>query len=277
MIAPSMALMLAVGIFPLVFSLGISFIRWEPKVPGRPFVGLANFKDILTSLEYWKAMWTTTIIVVSGVTIEFFFGLGLALLMVGHVRGKRYFLALLILPVMMVPVVVGYTWRMLWHPAFGPINQVLGWFAGHRVTISWLTRPKTAFVALIVTEFWQWTPFMFLVLLAGLSSVNPELGEAASIDGASKWQTFWKITIPVISPVVMVVILIRTIEALKIFDIVYVVTHGGPGLATQTIAYYLYKTGARFFRMSHTAAGSWVFLIILAVIITLAVRQFQKE
>ena len=277
MVAPSMALMLAVGIFPLVFSLGISFIRWEPKIPGRPFVGFANFRDILTSIEYWTAMRTTAIIVSSGVTIEFFFGLGLALLLVGKLRGKRLFMALLMLPVMMVPIVVGYTWRILWHPGYGPINQILGWFAGHRVTISWLTNTKTAFVALIVTEFWQWTPFMFLVLLAGLTSVNPELAEAAAIDGASRWQAFWRVTIPVIRPVIMVAILIRTIEALKIFDIVFITTHGGPGLSTQSIAFYLYRTGARYFRMSHTAAGSWVFLVIVAVIISFAVRQFQKE
>ena len=118
MIAPALALMLGVGIFPLVFSLGISFIRWEPKIPGRPFVGFANFKDILTSIEYWTAMRTTAIIVVSGITIEFFFGLGLALLLVGNVKGKRFFMACLMLPVMMVPVVVGYTWRILWHSTY---------------------------------------------------------------------------------------------------------------------------------------------------------------
>jgi multiple sugar transport system permease protein len=277
MVAPSFALMLAVGIFPLIFSLGISFMRWEPKVPGRPFVGFANFQDILTSLEYWTAMRTTAIIVVAGVTIEFFFGLGLALLLVGKVRGKRFFMAVLMLPVMMVPVVVGYTWRILWHPSYGPINQMLGWIVGHRVTFAWLMNPKAAFFALIVTEFWQWTPFMFLVLLAGLASVNPELTEAAAIDGASKWQAFWKVTIPVIRPVILVAILIRTLEAIKLFDIVFIMTWGGPGTATQSAAFYLYRTGARFFRMSHTAAGAWIFLIVVAVIISFAVRQFQKE
>ena len=178
---------------------------------------------------------------------------------------------------MMVPIIVGYTWRILWHPAYGPINQILGWFAGHRVTISWLTNAKTAFIALIVTEFWQWTPFMFLILLAGLTSVNPELMEAAAIDGASPWQAFWKITIPVMRPVITVALLIRTIEALKLFDIIFITTAGGPGYQTQSIAFYLYRTGARFFRMSHTAAGAWVFLIIVSVIISFAVRQLQEK
>jgi multiple sugar transport system permease protein len=277
MIAPALALMLGVGIFPLVFSLGISFIRWEPKIPGRPFVGFANFKDILTSIEYWTAMRTTAIIVVAGITIEFFFGLGLALLLVGNVKGKRFFMACLMLPVMMVPVVVGYTWRILWHSTYGPINEILGWIAGHRVTIAWLAQPKAAFIAIIVTEFWQWTPFMFLVLLAGLASVNPELVEAASMDGASRWQSFWKVTIPVMRPIILVAILIRTLEALKLFDVIFIMTLGGPGTATQSVAFYLYRTGARFFRMSHTAAGSWVFLIVVSVIISFAVRQFQKE
>ena len=277
MIAPSLALMLGVGIFPLIFSLGISFIRWEPKIPGRPFVGFANFKDILTSIEYWTAMRTTAIIVVAGITIEFFFGLGLALLLVDKVRGKRVFMAILMLPVMMVPVVVGYTWRILWHSSYGPINQILGWIVGHRVTFAWLSQPKAAFIAIIVTEFWQWTPFMFLILLAGLAAVNPDLSKAASIDGASRWQAFWKVTIPVMRPVILVAILIRTLEALKLFDVIFIMTLGGPGTATQSVAFYLYRTGARFFRLSHTTAGAWVFLIVVAVIISFAVRQFQKE
>jgi multiple sugar transport system permease protein len=207
--------------------------------------------------------------------MEFFLGMGLALLLVKKIRGKRFFMAILMLPVMMVPVVVGYTWRILWHPSYGPVNQILGWIVGHRVTIPWLTRTPTAFFAIIVTEFWQWTPFMFLVLLAGLTSVNPELGEAASIDGASQWQTFWRVTIPVIRPVILVAILIRTLDALKLFDIVFILTNGGPGYSTQPVAFYLYRTGARFFRMSHTAAGAWVFLIIVTFIIAMAVRRIQ--
>ncbi|UCB45252.1 MAG: sugar ABC transporter permease [Spirochaetota bacterium] len=277
MVAPSLILMFGVGIFPLIFSLGISFIRWEPKVPGRPFVGFANFKDILTSIEYWTAMRTTAIIVVAGITIEFFFGLGLALLLIGKVRGKRFFMAFLMLPVMMMPVVVGYTWRILWHSSYGPINQMIEWIVGHRVTFAWLAHPKAAIAAIIVTEFWQWTPFMFLVLLAGLAAVNPELSEAASIDGASRWQTFWKVTIPVIRPVILVAVLIRTLEALKLFDVIFIMTFGGPGTSTQSVAFYLYRTGARFFRMSHTAAGAWIFLIVIVVIISFAIRQFQKE
>jgi multiple sugar transport system permease protein len=269
--------MLGIGIFPLFFSIGISLIRWEPKIPGRPFVGLANFRDILTSVEYWTSMRTTWIVVAAGVTLEFFLGLGLALLLVQKIRGKRFFLAVLMLPVMMVPIVVGYTWRILWHPSYGPINQILGWFAGHRVTIPWLTRTDTAFFAIIVTEVWQWTPFMFLVLLAGLTSVNPELAEAASIDGASRWQAFWRVTMPVIRPVILVAILIRTLDALKLFDIVFVLTAGGPGYTTQPVAFYLYRTGARFFRMSHTAAGAWVFLIVVTIIITVAVRRIQED
>jgi len=277
MLSPSITLMLGIGIFPLLFSIGISLIRWEPKIPGRPFVGLANYRDILTSIEYWTSMRTTGIIVASGVTLEFFLGLGLALLLVQKIRGKRFFLAILMLPVMMVPIVVGYTWRILWHPSYGPINQILGWFAGHRVNIPWLVRTETAFFAIIVTEVWQWTPFMFLVLLAGLTSVNPELSEAASMDGASRWQAFWRVTLPVIRPVILVAILIRTLDALKLFDIVFVLTSGGPGYSTQPVAFYLYRTGARFFRMSHTAAGAWVFLIVVTVIITIAVRRIQED
>jgi multiple sugar transport system permease protein len=273
LILPAVLIMLFVGIFPLFYSLGISFFRWEPKLPGRPFIGFKNYAELLKNIEFWSALKLTGMLLVSAVTLEFFIGLGLAILLAGPITGRRIFMPILMLPVMMVPVVVGFTWRMLWDPLYGPINQILGWFAGHQVTISWLTNAKTAFPAILVTEVWQWTPFMFLILLAGLTSINPELQEAAAIDGATNWKIFWKILIPVIRPVILVAILFRTIDVIKLFDIIYVTTGGGPGYATQPITYYLYRMGARFFRMGYTAAGSWLLLIIVSVIISLAVRR----
>jgi multiple sugar transport system permease protein len=277
MVLPAVAIMLAVGVVPLFYSLGISFVRWEPKIPGRPFVGLNNYGELLTNSEFWHSFKVTGILVVCSVTIEFFLGLGLALLLVKPIRGRRFFMPVLMLPVMMVPVVVGFTWRMLWDPLYGPINQILGWLVGHQVTISWLTNANTAIPAILVTEVWQWTPFMFLVLLAGLTSVNPELQEAAAIDGASRWKTLWKVTLPVMRPVILVAVLFRTIDVIKLFDIIYVTTGGGPGYATQPVTFYLYRMGARFFRMGYTAAGAWLLLIIVSVIMSIAVRRVGED
>jgi multiple sugar transport system permease protein len=277
MVLPAVIIMLGVGIFPLLYSIGISFLRWEPKIPGRPFVWLQNYQDNLINPEFWSCLKVTGILVLCSVSIEFFLGLGLAVLLVKPIRGRRILMTSLMLPVMMVPVVVGFTWRMLWDPLYGPINQILGWLVGHQVTISWLTNAKTALPAILVTEIWQWTPFMFLVLLAGLLSVNPDLQEAASIDGASGWQTFWKVTLPVMRPVILVAVLVRTIDVIKIFDIIYVTTGGGPGYATQPITYYLYRMGARFFRMGYTAAGSWLLLIMISVFLSILVRRIGED
>ncbi|UCF89930.1 MAG: sugar ABC transporter permease [Desulfobacterales bacterium] len=277
MVLPAALVLLAVGIFPLIYSIGISFLRWEAKIPGRPFVWFENYASILSNMEFWHSLKITAILVGIAVSIEFCIGLWLAVLVLNSGHAKRIFMPIFMLPVMMVPVVVGFTWRMLWDPLYGPINQILGWLVGHQVTISWLTNASTALPAILVTEVWQWTPFMFLVLLAGLSAVNPELQEAAAIDGASEWKTFWAVTLPVIRPVVLVAILFRVIDVIKIFDIVYVTTGGGPGYATQPVTYYLYRTGARFFRMGYTAAGSWVLLILVACLVAYLVHRVGED
>jgi multiple sugar transport system permease protein len=277
MVLPAVLIMLWVGVFPLFYSLGISLFQWEPKIPERPFVWFRNYGDLLQNGEFWASLKVTAILVVSSVTLEFFIGLWLAALLVDALPGRKFFMPILMLPVMMVPVVVGYTWKMLWDPLYGPVNQVLGWFAGRQVTISWLTSSKTVFPAIIMTEIWQWTPFMFVVLLAGLTAVNPELQEAAAIDGASSWKIFWKVLLPVMRPIILVAVLFRTIDVVKVFDIVYVTTGGGPGYLTQPITFFLYRMGARFFRMGFTAAGSWLLLVIVSVIISLAVKRVGED
>jgi len=277
MVVPCLAIMLGIGIFPLIFSIGISFIRWEPKIPGRPFVWFANYKDILTSIEFWTAMRTTAVIVIVSVTLEFFFGLRLALIMAGKVRGKRLYMAILILPVMMVPVVVGYTWRILWHPTYGPINQILSWFVGHRVMISWLTQTKTAFFALIVTELWQWTPFMFLLLLAGLKSLPVELFESARIDGASSWQIFRYVTLPLLKPIIAIAIIIRFMDAFREFDKIFQLTGGGPGVATETISLFIYRNGFRYFKMGYASALSYLTLIIIVAFSMIYIKALRRS
>ena len=277
MVLPSVLVLLAIGIFPLIYSIGISFLRWEAKIPGRPFIWFKNYGSILTNSEFWHSLKVTGLLVITCVSVEFLLGLWLAVLVLNSGRAKRFFMPVFMLPVMMVPVVVGFTWRMLWDPLYGPINQVLGLLVGHQVTTSWLTNATTALPAIMITEIWQWTPFMFLVLLAGLSAVNPELQEAAAIDGASNWKTFWAVTLPVIRPVVLVAILFRTIDVIKLFDIVYVTTGGGPGYATQPVTYYLYRTGARFFRMGYAAAGSWILLILVACLLAFLVWRVGED
>ncbi len=277
LVLPALLLILALGIYPLISSLLLSFQRWDLQSQEHPFVGLQNYRDALLDARVWNALENTGIIVVLAVGIEFLLGLGLALLLSDDFRGKRFAMPLLMLPVMVVPVVVGLTWRMLWDNQYGAINQVLGWIAGRDVTIVWLAHRDTALFAMIVTDVWQWTPFMFLVLLAALSAVNPELYEAAALDGAGWWQALRDVSLPGIARVVAVAILFRALDAFKIFDLVYMFTQGGPGTSTESISWYIYQLGFKFFRLGYASAVSYVILILLSIVATLYVAFFVRS
>jgi multiple sugar transport system permease protein len=275
--APAIVLIAALGIYPFIYALTLSFRRWDLQSPDHPFVGLANYREALVDPRVWGALANTGLIVLAAVGLEFVLGFALALLLVGDLRGKRFVLPLLMLPVMMVPIVVALTWRMLWDNQFGAINQVLSFILQRDVGIIWLAHRDTALIAMIVTDVWQWTPFMFLVLLAGLSAVNPDLHEAAALDGAGWWQSLRDITLPSISGVVAVAILFRALEAFKIFDVVYMFTQGGPGTSTESISWYIYQLGMKFFRMGYAAAVSVLVLVLLVALATLYVNRFVRE
>ena len=276
LVLPAVVLILALGVFPLLSSLALSFQRWDLQVQDHPFVGLQNYRDAIADPRVWGALQNTGIIVVAAVGLEFLLGLGLALLFVGDFKGKRLAMPLLMLPVMVVPVVVGLTWRMLWDNQYGAINQVLSWIAGREVNILWLAHRDTALFAMILTDVWQWTPFMFLVLLAGLSSVNPELHEAASLDGAGWWEQLRDVSLPGIARVIAVAVLFRALDAFKIFDLVYMFTQGGPGTSTESISWYIYQLGFKFFRLGYASAVSYLVVILLTVLATLYVARFLR-
>jgi multiple sugar transport system permease protein len=276
LVLPALLLILGLSIVPLIQSLLLSFQRWDLQSQEHPFVGLQNYRDVLLDPRVWAAFQNTGIIVVGAVAVEFLLGLGLALLFVGDFTGKRFAMPLLMLPVMVVPIVVGLTWRMLWDNQYGAINQTLSWIAGYEVNIIWLGHRNTALFAMIVTDVWQWTPFMFLVLLAALSSVNPELYEAASLDGAGWWQALRDVSLPGIARVIAVAILFRALDAFKVFDLVYMFTQGGPGTSTESISWYIYQLGFKFFRLGYASAVSFIVVIIMTIIATLYVARFVR-
>ncbi|MEA2598168.1 MAG: multiple sugar transport system permease protein [Thermomicrobiales bacterium] len=294
MMLPAVLIILALSIYPLIYSLRLAFYNWNLQPPQKSFHGLQNFRDALSDDRVWGALQNTLLIVLVGIALEFVIGLGLALLLVDAVRLRRFVLPIFMLPVMMVPIVVGLTWRMLWDNQYGAINSILrklfdhdlglSLFGSHwqlldkePINIVWLGQTNTAKIAMIVTQVWQWTPFMFLVLLAALSSVNPELYEAASLDGANWRQLLWDITLPGISHVIAVALLFRALDAFKIFDLVYMFTQGGPGNSTETISWYIYELGFKFFRMGYASAISYLVLILLSIAATVYVSAFLRE
>jgi multiple sugar transport system permease protein len=278
MASPTIGVILALGIFPLLYSLVLSFQRRDLQHPNEDqFVGLGNYAAALVDPRVLSAMTNTLLLVVVGIAIQFVLGLGLALVVVDELRGKRFIIPLLMLPVMMVPVVVALGWRLLWDSQYGPINQILSIFLRRDVDILWLTQKWPALFAVLVTDVWQWTPFMFLILLAGLSSLNPELYEAAALDGAGWWEELREITLPGLAPVIAVAILFRALDAFKIFDQIFMLTQGQPGTATETISWYIYQVGYKFFNLGYAAAVSYLLLIFLTVVATIYAGRFLSE
>jgi multiple sugar transport system permease protein len=275
MASPTIGVILALGIFPLLYSLVLSFQRRDLQHPNEDqFVGLGNYAAALVDARVLSAMTNTLLLVVVGIAIQFALGLGLALVVVDELRGKRFIIPLLMLPVMMVPVVVALGWRLLWDSQYGPINHILSFILRRDVDILWLTHKWPALFAILVTDIWQWTPFMFLILLAGLSSLNPELYEAAALDGAGWWEELREITLPGLAPVIAVAILFRALDAFKIFDQIFMLTQGQPGTSTETISWYIYQVGYKFFNMGYAAAVSYLLLIFLTVVATVYAARF---
>lgn len=276
-VLPSVLMILGIGLFPLLYSLGISFLQWDLQRPERRFIGLKNYSDVLADGRMWEAFGHTLIIIVVAVTLELVLGLLLAQVLTGPLPGRRFIITLFILPVVMAPLVVGYTWRMLWDTQYGPINQILGWIAGRPVEIVWLANPRTVYPAILITEIWQWTPFMFLVLLAGLVAIDPQLKEAAALDGATGWQVFRYVTLPILEPLIVIAVLFRALDVFKLFDTIFSLTGGGPGSLTETISFYVYIIGFKNFRLGYTAALSIFVLLVVSVLITILWRQLADR
>ncbi len=270
-------MILFIALFPLLYSIIVSFQNIDSRTPVGEFIGLKNYLDVFRDARFWNALRNTAVLMAVSVAVEVVFGLVLALALVGHLPGKRVLVPILILPVVVAPLIVGYTWRMLWDTQYGPINQVLGWLLGRQIDLVWLANPTTVYPAILLTEIWQWTPFMFLVLLAGLTSINPEYREAAEMDGATSVGVFRHITLPLLWPVMLVGILFRALDAFKLFDIVFALTNGGPGTLTETISLYAHTIGFRNFRISYTAALTFVLLFIVSIAITFLWRRLTAN
>ncbi|HUL10138.1 MAG TPA: sugar ABC transporter permease [Candidatus Acidoferrum sp.] len=275
LVAPAVILILALTVYPLVYSVWVAFVNFDFQIPGHDFVGLQNFEHVVEDPVARWSLLTTAFLSVSSVVIEFLLGLGLAMAMTKIFTGRGVIMLILIVPLFVSPVVVGQIWSLLLQKPYGPFDYLVGQLFGP-TDVSWLTGNPWKYVSLIVGDVWQWTPFMFVILLAGLTSVSPELYEAAELDGVSRWQIFWNITLPQIAPLILIAITFRLLDAVKLFDIIFIMTGGGPGTSTYTTSFYLYQTGFQHFHLGQATAGSWIFLILTAVLIMFLVRRMLR-
>jgi len=275
LVAPAVLLILALTVYPLVYSVWVAFVNFDFQIPGHAFVALRNFEHVVEDPIASLSLLTTALLSVSSVLLEFLLGLGLAMAMTKTFIGRGAIMLVLIVPLFVSPVVVGQIWSLILQKPYGPFDYLVGQIFGP-TQVSWLTGSPWKFISLITADVWQWTPFMFVILLAGLTSISPELYEAAELDGVSRRQIFWNITLPQIAPLILIAVTFRLLDAVKLFDIIFIMTGGGPGTSTYTTSFYLYQTGFQNFHLGQATAGSWLFLIITAVLIMVLVRRMLR-
>lgn len=276
LVAPAVVLIFLVAIFPLGYALWVSFVRFDFRVQGHPWNDFENFTRVIKSTVWQASLWRTVALASVVVTAELVLGLLLALAMVRPFRGRRFLIPIFILPLFMAPVVVGQLWRLLWDPQFGPVNYILSLVWPGDVQIVWAIQSPWNWISILVTDAWQWTPFMFIIVLAGLAAIPEEVYEASELDGATRWQAFFGVTLPLLLPIMIVAVAFRLIDSLRIFDIIFVLTGGGPGTETYTQTFYLYEQGFRLFNFGEASAGSWLFLVLVAFVSYQLVRRLLE-
>jgi multiple sugar transport system permease protein len=277
LVSPAVLLVLALTIFPLVFSLWVNFVQYDFSLgEEHPWVGLDNFADNWRDPVWRKSLWVTAVLATSCVALELALGLLLALAMARAFVGRRVLMTLFVVPLFMSPVIVGMFFDLFMRRPYGPLNELLGWLVGHEVAIDFTIDGNWPYVAVILADAWQWTPFMFVILLAGLTSISDELYEAADLDGAKPRQAFVFVTLPLLVPIILLAVTFRFIDATKLFDIIFTLTRGGPGTDTYTTSYYLYQQGFELFHVGQGTAGSWMFMIMLTVIAFWLVRRLLR-
>ena len=277
---PAMVTLVGITVFPLLYELRLAFSSWELTISMESeYVGLQNFSEILFRDErFWSSMRVTPILMVFGVAVQLALGTGLALLLNRLQVWRTLLVSLLLIPVMIAPVVAGFQFRMIYHDQFGPLNYLFELLTfGQWRGFAWIADPKVALTAVMLTDIWQWTPFLMLIVLAGLQSISPELYEAARVDGATPWTSFWHITAPLLLPFVVIGLLIRAMDCFKLFDIIYLVTGGGPGNVTETVSFYTYLQGFKFFSLGYTAAMAFVQLVVIIVIAQIFLRFLKRQ
>jgi multiple sugar transport system permease protein len=274
-IAPAILIILLIGLFPLIYTLMVSVQNITMMDEDTSFHGAIHYFALFRDARLWLSLLHTLIIAAIALPTELILGLLMALLFLERLPGRQIFVALLVLPIMVAPVVAGATWRLLFDNRYGPINQILGWFAGEPVTILWTINPHFVYPAILMAEVWQWTPFMFLLQLAALMNIDQSLTEAAEIDGASYPMVFRRIVLPAIWPVMAIATLIRGLDLFRLFDVVFALTEGGPGTMTETLSIYTYDQGFRQFETSYTGAIAFLVIVLLSVIVVAALRRME--
>lgn len=274
-VVPGILWVLTFTVFPLLYSLRLSFVRARLGQP-QTFVGLDNYARAFSDYRFWDSLKVTLFFVITSVTLTVLVGMGLALLFHREMRGQRVFRSLFTMPLFTAPIALGYLGLTIFHEEVGAVNTVLR-AMGMVDLPRWFSNVWVARLAIVLVDMWQWTPFCFLVILAGLQALPEEIYEAARLDTDSGWDLFRYVTFPLISPVVFTVTILRLVETFKVLDIPFSMTSGGPGSATQTYSFYIYLTGLRNFNQGYASALAYLLLIIMVVISVFFFNRLRQQ
>jgi multiple sugar transport system permease protein len=267
-------------VVPFFYNIYQSLFSYSLLTGTSKFVGLQNFHDLFTQPDFYVALWNSLLILVISLVIETVLGVVIALMLNQDFRGKVLARILLILPLGTVPVVNGYLFSLIFFPNASPIDHIFNLLGLAHGTLDWLVHPWMARTVVIAVDAWQWTSFMVIMVLAGLSAVPKSYYELAKLDNMSSWRTFWRITLPKIKLTLALAMLIRAMDLLKYFDPVFAITKGGPQDATETASYYIYRFGFKAFVIGYASAGSliiWTFIWVMSFLVISRVFSRSKE
>ncbi len=270
-IAPAVIVMVAGLVYPVIDALYLSFHDWKigTDFEDAEYVGLSNFQRMFTDPDVWESIWVTFRFGFWTITIEMVLGISLALLLEKPIRGASLFRTIFILPLMVSPVVVGLIWRYLFDARVGWINYYLGAWFGIEPQV-WLGDAELAFFAIVFTDIWQWTPFIFIIVIAGLQALPGEVLEAARIDGANWWQQIFLIKLPMISSILVIALLMRLIDVFRALEVMYIMTGGGPGRSTELLSLHIYNRAFDAQLLGYASAIS-VLLIVIVFCLSLGI------
>lgn len=276
MLLPTNIILLFLIIIPTILVIWFSLVNFQPTFGlnfwESNFVFLDNYSKILMDNEFVNAVTRTVFMSLICLALEFTIGLLIASVLTGDICGKNILFSLLIVPIMIPPIVVGNDFWLIFS-ANGPVNQIISLVLNTEFKVSWFSHPQYAKIPIILSEIWHWYPLTFLILFSGLVNISTSEIRAARILGATEWQIFKRIKFPKLKGIIIIALVIRMMEALKVFDVVHLLTRGGPGTLTETISFYLFKSGFKYSRISYISAGAWIILFISLLGFSLALRS----
>ncbi len=274
-IAPAVLFMIWLTVYPVINVIYLSFFDYDFFSGTKNFAGIENYLQVIGDKLFQRAFLNTMVFSVSATIAEVSLGTLLAFIFYRHFRGKKLFMTIVIFPMMLSTMVVCAVWRILYHYDIGLLNYLVS--SAGLEPVGWLINKNMAMISIIIVDIWQWTPFAFIIMNAAMSSIPSEIFEAAQIDGAGSFKTAFKITLPILTSQIFLILMLRTIDTFKLFGKVYALTQGGPGNSTETVSYYIYREGFSYFNMGKASAASLCVLLVIASFSFIYIRQIFQE